>query len=1032
MKQVILSLVLSFVGMLSFSQGTLRGKITDENGEPLIGATISMKFNPSVGSVADFDGDYSLKVNETSLQVFVISYIGYKTSEETIQLKNNEVVIRNFVMVSSAKEVKDVQIVAKAVRARDYYMEKVKMNSAKTIDYVSAESMRKTGDANVTAAVTRVAGVSTNGAFITVRGIGDRYVKTTINGMRIPTLDPFTNNIKLDLFPSSLIDNVIITKTASPDIPGDWAGAYLSIETKDYPEALTVNVETSFGYNSQTTSKEVIASQRSSTDWLGFDNKFRDHNHDVFYAADKSLSQYQVLSSVGLSDYYHSMGVYGWDDGTSVGETYFKLGLVQLGLLAPALFDNPSAVTKAKSQYLNGPYAANAFNVINGKVPETGKSFPNNWTTTKRNAPLNFSQSLSVGNQFNLFGKPLGFIGGFRYATTIVNDPNAIANRENISGDGTTANNLSLHVTKSERGQVSKETNAWSALLNLSYKLNSNNSVSLLFMPNFAGVNNVLKGDDYLDPEKRYITNSQFYEQRKQLVYQLKSEHFFPGRKLKMELNASYTRGKSSAPDFKNLQYRQDTIVPNTDYPQGGYFYLIGNGIGEEIHRYYRYLSENLFDSQLSIEVPLKQQTELSRKLKLGGFYQRTDKKTDQYDYQVFTSTTQLLNGNVESFLDLNNFNIQSYTDVNGNQQNTLDLFYVNNGTAADHNFGNSTVAGGFALLDYALTPRLRFAGGIRVEYAKIFTDVSAYNSLRLARNDPRRSPKPGELVINPGSLEKVSYLPSANIIYKLRNDDLAPVNLRLNFSQTVARPSIRELSDVAFFDYELRSPVFGNSDLKMVRINNYDFRLESIFKSGESISASLFYKTFKDHIELVNIGGYSWQNVDKSVVAGLELEGRKKILRNLEFGANLTIADSRTEFVRSQIQISGGIKEFILQDTVKRTMYGQAPYAINAILNYTSDSLGLTIALSYNIQGPRLVIASFNKLVPDIYELPRNLVDIKISKKLGKHFSASFTVRDIFNAPLIRSYGKEKGSKLSYDKFTWGTNYLFGISYKI
>lgn len=92
--------------------------------------------------------------------------------------------------------------------------------------------MKRTGDNNITAAVARVSGVSTNGGFITVRGIGDRYVKTTINGSRIPTLDPFTNNIKLDLFPASLVDNVIITKTASPDLPGDWAGAYLSVETK--------------------------------------------------------------------------------------------------------------------------------------------------------------------------------------------------------------------------------------------------------------------------------------------------------------------------------------------------------------------------------------------------------------------------------------------------------------------------------------------------------------------------------------------------------------------------------------------------------------------------------------------------------------------------------------------------------------------------------------------------------------------------------------------------------------------------------
>ena len=127
MKHLLLSLAVCFLWFSSFSQGTLRGKITDENGEPLIGASVSMKANPANGSVADFDGNYSLKINEPSLQGYVISYIGYKTFEETIQLKNGEVVIRNFVMVSTAKEVKDVQIVAKAVRAKDYYMEKVKM-----------------------------------------------------------------------------------------------------------------------------------------------------------------------------------------------------------------------------------------------------------------------------------------------------------------------------------------------------------------------------------------------------------------------------------------------------------------------------------------------------------------------------------------------------------------------------------------------------------------------------------------------------------------------------------------------------------------------------------------------------------------------------------------------------------------------------------------------------------------------------------------------------------------------------------------
>jgi hypothetical protein len=112
--------------------------------------------------------------------------------------------------------------------------------------------------------------------------------------------------------------------------------------------------------------------------------------------------------------------------------------------------------------------------------------------------------------------------------------------------------------------------------------------------------------------------------------------------------------------------------------------------------------------------------------------------------------------------------------------------------------------------------------------------------------------------------------------------------------------------------------------------------------------------------------------------------------------------------------------------------MFGQAPYVINCIIGYTSDSLGLTVALSYNVQGPRLVIVADVKEVPDIYELQRNLLDLKISKKLGKHFSASFTVRDILNAPIRRAYVYKDGSKVDYDRYTYGTNYVLGIIYKL
>lgn len=999
----------------SFAQYTVRGKVTDENGEAVIGAPVVLSVIHSVGTVTDLDGNYSLAIPDTTPQIIVVSYIGFQTAQKTIEPQTGKVVVLNFTLKPASQAIQEVEVTAKAVKAKDYYMEKVKTNSAVSIDYISSETMKKTGDLNVVSAVARVSGVSTSGGFITVRGIGDRYVKTALNGSRIPTLDPFTNNIKLDLFPATLVDNVILTKTASPELPGDWAGAYISIETKDYPDHLTVDEETSFGYNDHTTFKEVISSERSSTDWLGYDNNFRDHDHGTFNDASPHPTDYQEFVALGLGSYYNSLGVsqQNWMNDGANGNNYYKLGLVQLGLLAPALFNDEDAFVEADKLYKNGTYSSEAFKVINANVPATGKSFPANWDPIKRKAPLNFSQSFSIGNQTTLFGKPFGFIGGFRYGSVINYDQDSKADR--MKSDGS--------LSSSEKREVGSETNGWSALLNVSYKFSPNHSFSLLYMPNFRGVNNVAYGIDTTDRTGNFlITKPQFYEQRKQLVYQYKSEHYVPSLKLKAELNASYTNGKSSAPDFKYLQYYQDPLTG---------LYNIDPAVGRGVHRYYRYLSDNIFDSRLAFELPIGNKPELVRKLKFGAAYQRSDKKSDQYDYLMsFKGNATLVNDNMNDFFSLNNFEIHDYVDVNGITQSTIDQFYVNYTTVADHNFGNSDVLAGFIMADFAIVPRVRVSGGLRVEKASIFTDVYQYDSLGYARNDPRRQYSSELPLANPGNFDETSYLPSINVIYKLKLDENAPINLRANFSQSVARPSIRELSDVAAFDYEYRSFVFGNSDLKMVNVNNYDFRAEAYFKSGDNVSVSVFYKNFKNHIELVNSGGYTWQNVDKSWVRGIELEGKKVLSKNFDVGANVTVAESQSNYVRTTILIGGGgVKIYLPQDTVTRTMFGQAPYVLNAILSYKAVKLGLVCTASYNVQGERLVIASDNAAIPDIYEQPRNLVDFKVMKSLGKHFTASVTIRDLLNTPVERKY---HGTSVIYDTYTYGTNYVFALAYKL
>src|SRR5690349_2312404 len=183
MKNLYLTAIIFLAGYVcSFAQGTIRGKITDYNGEALIGVAVTLKVNPANGTITDLDGNYSFKLTDSTTQAIVVHFVGFRDVEQNVHLQHGEVVVKNFTLKSTSQEIKEVEVTAKAVKSKEYFVESIKKNSATSIDYISSETLKKTGDVNVTAAVARVAGVSTNGSFITVRGIGDRYVKTGING----------------------------------------------------------------------------------------------------------------------------------------------------------------------------------------------------------------------------------------------------------------------------------------------------------------------------------------------------------------------------------------------------------------------------------------------------------------------------------------------------------------------------------------------------------------------------------------------------------------------------------------------------------------------------------------------------------------------------------------------------------------------------------------------------------------------------------------------------------------------------------
>jgi TonB-dependent receptor len=352
-----------------------------------------------------------------------------------------------------------------------------------------------------------------------------------------------------------------------------------------------------------------------------------------------------------------------------------------------------------------------------------------------------------------------------------------------------------------------------------------------------------------------------------------------------------------------------------------------------------------------------------------------------------------------------------------------FDLYYVNGSSELDSDIGISKVYSAYLKLDHHFTERLRFSGGVRVEKTDMEVDIQEYRELGLAYDSDERQ-NIGGVKANPGLVDTLNFLPSANFIYKIWNDKTKVLkNLRLNYFRSLARPGFRELSAVSLEDFELRSRIQGNPNLEMTNVNNFDFRYETYFKeTGNAFFVSVFYKQFTNHIELVKVPGgndFTWQNVENSNAVGLEIEARKKLTRRFDVGANVSFIDSKT-------MITEPITE-------TRAMFGQAPYIINALVTYTGDSARFTTSLSYNVQGPKLAaVVNVEEDIPDIYELPRHMIDYTLSYKISKHFKVGFQVKNILNAPIRRSYKFDEGFLLDFDRYTYGTNYQISFTYKI
>jgi len=259
--------------------GKLAGKILNDKNEPLAGVSVKITGSQG-GTTTDVEGRFTLTLSTGKKYELIFSAIGYSTKTiDEVEVTPGQVTDLNVSLSASGKNLNAVTVTANRSSAR-------KETTASLIQYqrntntvaavISAESIRRSPDRNTGEVLKRVPGTSiVDGKYLVVRGLSDRYNFAMLNGIPLSSTEPDRKTFSFDIFPASLIDNIIINKAFVPELPGEWAGGLVQVNTKDIPSAGFLNVSVGTGFNTQTLGKDFYTYQGGKYDWLGIDDGIR-------------------------------------------------------------------------------------------------------------------------------------------------------------------------------------------------------------------------------------------------------------------------------------------------------------------------------------------------------------------------------------------------------------------------------------------------------------------------------------------------------------------------------------------------------------------------------------------------------------------------------------------------------------------------------------------------------------------------------------------------------------------------------------
>jgi hypothetical protein len=303
-------LLLAFTALtkLAISQtSSVKGKVIDEKtAETLPGAVIQIE-GSTTGVNTDLDGNFLLSNIQPGTYTILCKLISYNTKViKEVKVESGESTFLTISMQSASTDLGVVEVVSKMSTESNNSLLILQKNSPTLSDGVSAEGIKRTPDKTTSDVLKRVSGASVqDNKFVIVRGLNDRYNSAYLNGAPLPSSEPDRKAFSFDIFPSNMLDNLLVIKSATPDQTGEFAGGIIQINTRNIPEQNFNSLSVGMGYNTITTGKEQLTYNGGKTDWLGIDDGTRSLDPNIPEQADfpLNINQQAALAKNTNSDW---------------------------------------------------------------------------------------------------------------------------------------------------------------------------------------------------------------------------------------------------------------------------------------------------------------------------------------------------------------------------------------------------------------------------------------------------------------------------------------------------------------------------------------------------------------------------------------------------------------------------------------------------------------------------------------------------------------------------------------------------------